>query len=115
MGLSSESAGIIWDSVFEGKQIISSHRRGRIDYHLNMIDAPKAVVHVRNMQDGDAVREVAEALLGVEGVSDVEMDEEQGVAVVDLVDGVQVTREDLVRAVQDAGFVADQISMPPGR
>ena len=80
-----------------------------------MIDAPKAVVHVRNMQDGDAVREVAEALLGVEGVSDVEMDEEQGVAVVDLVDGVQVTREDLVRAVQEAGFVADQISMPPGR
>ena len=82
---------------------------------MSMIDAPKAIVHVRNMQDGDAVREVAEALLGVEGVSDVEMDEEQGVAVVDLVDGVAVTRDDLVRAVHEAGFVADQVSMPPGR
>lgn len=80
-----------------------------------MIDSPKAVVHIRDMQTGDAVREVAEALLGVEGVSDVEMDEEQGVAVVDLVEGVQVTREDLARAVSDAGYVADQISMSPGR
>ena len=80
-----------------------------------MTDSPKAIVHIRNMQTGDSVREVAEALLGVEGVNDVEVDEDQGVAVVDLVDGVQVRREDLARAVADAGYMADQISMPPGR
>jgi copper chaperone CopZ len=80
-----------------------------------MIDTPKAIVHIRNMQTGDAVREVAEALLGVEGVSDVEMDEDQGLAVVDLVEGVQVTGDDLARAVNEAGYMADQISMPPGR
>lgn len=68
----------------------------------------RIIVHMKNITSGDAVREVAEALLGVEGVRDVEVDEDTGSALVELVEGVAVTHDDLRRAVHKAGYgVAD--------
>ena len=76
-----------------------------------MIDN-NATIQVKGMRCDDCVRRVAESLLGVEGVDDVEVDLERGEARVQLNENEPAERDELERAVADAGFVADRVEMP---
>lgn len=70
-----------------------------------------ATLLVKDMHDGEAARKVAESLLGVEGVDDVEVDMEQNRVRVELDEHEPANQEDLVKAVDEAGFVVDRIEM----
>ena len=74
--------------------------------------ANQAFVTVRGMDDGDSVRRVAESLLGVEGVDDVQVDSQHHLARVRLNDLEPAAETDLTRAVEEAGFQVERVQMP---
>ena len=75
-----------------------------VDQHL--------VLHIVGMRGEECARNVAEQLLGVEGVDDVEVDLENHRADVDLNPGEPATIEALTVAVQNAGFQIERIDKP---
>jgi len=64
----------------------------------------RIVMEVNGMHCQDCVRRVAESLLGVEGVDDVEVELERGAAVITLNEHDPADRAHLTAAVDDAGF-----------
>jgi copper chaperone CopZ len=71
-----------------------------------------ATLKINDMTCDDCVRRVAESLLGVEGVDDVEVELEERRVRVDLSEHEPAEESALVEAVRDAGFTVDQIQMP---
>jgi copper chaperone CopZ len=66
---------------------------------------------INGLTSGDAVREVSESLLGVEGVTDVDVDEQSGQARIEVDELEPPTREDLIKAVEEAGLAVGHIEM----
>ena len=73
--------------------------------------ANQALLTVRGMDSGDSVRRVAESLLGVEGVDDVQVDEPARVARVQLNELEPAAEVDLTQAVEEAGFQVESVQM----
>ena len=74
--------------------------------------ANQALLTVRGMDNGDSVRRVAESLLGVEGVDDVQVDAQLHVARVRLNELEPADETDLTHAVEEAGFQVERVQMP---
>jgi copper chaperone len=69
---------------------------------------PTETLSIRGMTCGDCARVVAESLLGVEGVDDVDVDLDRATATIELNGAEPATREALVKAVQEAGYSVDR-------
>jgi copper chaperone CopZ len=76
------------------------------------MDRNQAIVAIQGMQSEECVRLVAEVLLGVEGVDDVEVDLANASAVVTLNALSPASVDDLRQAVAEAGYSAGDIHMP---
>lgn len=74
------------------------------DHHL--------VLHIVGTRNEDDARNVAEEILGVEGVDDAEVDAVSGRAEVDLNENEPASIDDLTEAVQKAGFQVDHVDKP---
>lgn len=75
-----------------------------VDYHLTL--------HIVGMRGDQCALNLAEHLLGVEGVDDVEVDLETHRADIDLNPGEPATEDALRAAVQTAGFQIERIDRP---
>jgi copper chaperone CopZ len=71
----------------------------------------EAVLSIRGMSCGDCARNVAEWLLGVEGVADVEVRVEENRARVELDEHEPPTEADLIKAVHAAGYDVERIEI----
>jgi len=67
----------------------------------------KIELKVSGMSCGHCEMRVKKALMGVEGVADATASHERGLAVITLQSGKQVDMQDLVAAVQKAGYEAE--------
>ena len=78
-----------------------------------MVAHNTAMLHIEGMNSGDSVREVAEALLGVEGVRDVEVDPETCRARVELDEQEPAPQDELIKAVSQTGCRVGRIETAP--
>ena len=65
---------------------------------------------IKGMTCGNCARAVAESLLGVEGVDDVEVDLDRGEATIQLNEAEPASRDELIKAVQGAGYTVDRVA-----
>ena len=65
---------------------------------------------IKGMTCGNCARVVAESLLGVEGVDDVEVDLDRATATIELNEAEPASRESLIKAVHDAGYSIGQVA-----
>jgi copper chaperone CopZ len=67
-------------------------------------------VQVKGMHCEDCVRRVAEAILGVEGVEDAEVDLESGLAEIALNENEPASEAAIADAVREAGYESQRVA-----